>query len=73
MYVIYFYLEKTVSEFDIITSILKEYNKFVRPIDPVVKVTHSLIPKEMVKFVSVDEDAFLMYFLFIIFFFDISC
>ncbi|XP_076091551.1 titin-like [Mytilus galloprovincialis] len=43
-------IERTVSEFDIITSILKGYNKFVRPIDPVVKVTHSLIPKEMVKF-----------------------
>ncbi|XP_063424597.1 hemicentin-1-like isoform X1 [Mytilus trossulus] len=43
-------IEKPVSEFDIITTILKGYNRFVRPIDPVVRVTHSLIPKEMVKF-----------------------
>lgn len=43
-------IARPVSEFDIITDILDGYNKLVRPIDPVVKVTHSLIPKEMVEF-----------------------
>lgn len=44
-------LEKPASEYDIITSILAHpYNKLVRPIDPVVVVNHSLIPKEMLHF-----------------------
>lgn len=48
-----FFLERSVSEFDIITSILNGYNKLVRPIDPVNNVTHSLIPKETIEFVSI--------------------
>ncbi|XP_052093032.1 hemicentin-1-like [Mytilus californianus] len=43
-------IARSVSEFDIITNILDGYNKLVRPIVPVVKVTHSLVPKEMVEF-----------------------
>ncbi|CAC5375676.1 unnamed protein product [Mytilus coruscus] len=43
-------IERSVSEFDIITSILNGYNKLVRPIDPVNNVTHSLIPKETIEF-----------------------
>ena len=50
---IYIIVEKPATEYDIITSILDHpYNKLVRPIDPVVNVTHSLIPKEMLHFVS---------------------
>lgn len=50
---VYIIVEKPATEYDIITSILDHpYNKLVRPIDPVVNVTHSLIPKEMLHFVS---------------------
>lgn len=37
-------------EYDIITYVLDGYNKLVRPRDPVVNVTHSLIPREIFEF-----------------------
>lgn len=46
-------LERSATEYDIITTVLNGYNRLVRPIDPVNNVTHSLIPKETIVFVSI--------------------
>ncbi|CAG2188121.1 CHRNA3 [Mytilus edulis] len=43
-------IERSATEYDIITTVLNGYNRLVRPIDPVNNVTHSLIPKETIVF-----------------------
>lgn len=49
----FFISEKPATEHYIITKILNGYNKLVRPTDPTVNVTHFLIPRELVHFVSI--------------------
>ncbi|XP_076091545.1 uncharacterized protein LOC143063333 isoform X3 [Mytilus galloprovincialis] len=42
--------EKPWLEYNIITYVLKDYNKLVRPVDPVNNLTHSLIPQQIFEF-----------------------
>lgn len=42
--------EKPWLEYDIITYVLDDYNKLVRPVDPVNNLTHSLIPQQIFEF-----------------------
>lgn len=49
----HFLTEKVWTEHVIITYILDGYNKLVRPQDPLVNVTHNLVPRHFLHFVSI--------------------